>query len=89
MTLRNLLETRQLHEHDADPLQVRRMLKSALTALEDAGVEDVSAATRFDAAYRAITQCSLVALWANGFRPATSVAGLALAAEARPRGTMK
>jgi hypothetical protein len=69
------LETRQLHEHEADPIQVRRMLKSALTALEDAGLEDVSAVTRFDAAYRAIMQCSMVALWSNGFRPATSVAG--------------
>lgn len=75
MTLRNLLATRQLHEHEADPLQVKCMLGSALTALEDAGMEGVSAVTRFDAAYRAIMQCSMVALWASGFRPATSVAG--------------
>jgi hypothetical protein len=47
------------------------MLGSALTALEDAGMEGVSAVTRFDAAYRAIMQCSMVALWASGFRPAT------------------
>lgn len=75
MTLANLLATRQLHEHEADPHQVQRMLGSALTALEDAGLEDVSAVTRFDAAYRAIMQCSMVALWSNGYRPATSVAG--------------
>lgn len=75
MTLRNLLATRQLHEHEADPLQVKSMLSSALIALEDAGMEGVSAVTRFDAAYRAIMQCSMVALWASGFRPATSVAG--------------
>jgi hypothetical protein len=75
MTLKNLLATRQLHEHEADPVQVRRMFTSALTALEDAGLEDVSAETRFDVAYRAIMQCAMVALWANGFRPATNVAG--------------
>jgi hypothetical protein len=75
MTLRNLLATGQLHEHETDPIQVRRVLNSALTALEDAGREDVSAGTRFDTAYRAIMQCAMVALWANGFRPAMSVAG--------------
>jgi hypothetical protein len=69
MTLRNLLATRQLHEHEADPVQVQRLLQSALTALEDASKVGVSAETRLDAAYRAVMQCAMVALWANGFRP--------------------
>lgn len=75
MTLRNLLATRQLHEHEADPVEVHLLLNSTSTALKDASQVAVSAQSRFDMAYRAIMQCAMVALWANGFRPSKSTPG--------------
>jgi hypothetical protein len=75
MTLKNLLATGQLHEEQADPREIRRLLQSAATAISDAREGSVSAVTRLDAAYRAIMQCALVALRVNGFRPSTSAPG--------------
>jgi hypothetical protein len=43
--------------------------------LADAAVTAISDETRFDAAYKAVMQCSLVAMMAAGYRPATSEAG--------------
>lgn len=68
MTLRNLLRTGQLEEHETDSDQVRRMLDSARRSIADAKQDSISQETRFDAAYRAITQICTVALWANGYR---------------------
>jgi hypothetical protein len=51
------------------------MLESAERSIADAKQESISPETRLDAAYRAITQLSMVALWANGFRPAKSKPG--------------
>lgn len=75
MTLENLLVTRQLHEHEANAEEVRRALASVDTALSDASQNVISIDTRFDSAYRAIAQCSLVALWVNGYRPSKSAPG--------------
>lgn len=75
MTLKNLLETGLLHELKADAGEIQRLLRSASTALRDAGHKDVSAQSRFDLSYRAIMQCAMVALRANGFRPSTSAPG--------------
>jgi hypothetical protein len=51
------------------------MIESAGRSITDARQESISPETRLDAAYRAITQLSMVALWANGFRPAKSKPG--------------
>lgn len=75
MSLQNLLKIGQLEEHETDATQVGRMLQSAARSIADARQESISPETRLDAAYRAITQLSMVALWANGFRPAKSKPG--------------
>ncbi len=51
------------------------MLDSAERSIADARQESISRETRLDAAYRAITQLCMVALWANGFRPSKSKPG--------------
>lgn len=43
--------------------------------LQDARLVGISPVSRFDIAYRAIMQCALVAMLANGFRPSTSEPG--------------
>lgn len=75
MTLGNLLKIRQLDEHTTDAAQVCKMLESAQISIVDAKELSISLDTRFDAAYRAVTQLAMVALWANGFRPSRSVPG--------------
>lgn len=75
MSLQNLLKIEQLEEHETDATQVRRMLDSAERSIADAKQASISRETRLDAAYRAITQLSMIALWANGFRPAKSKPG--------------
>lgn len=75
MTLENLLKIGQLKEHATDAGEIRRLLAAARRNLADARVRTISVETRFDAAYRAIMQISLVALMANGFRPATNRPG--------------
>lgn len=75
MSLQNLLKIGQLEEHETSAAQVRQMLESAERSIADARQESISPETRLDAAYRAITQLSMVALWANGFRPARSKPG--------------
>jgi len=51
------------------------MLDSAERAIADARQELISPETRLDAAYRAITQLCMVALWANGCRVSKSKPG--------------
>lgn len=75
MTLGNLLKIRQLDEHTTDAAQVCKMLESAQISIVDAKELSISLDTRFDAAYRAVTQLAMVALWANGFRPSRSAPG--------------
>lgn len=75
VTLQNLLKIGQLDAHETNAKQVRRMLDSAERSIADARQESISPETRLDAAYRAITQLCMVALWANGFRPAKSKPG--------------
>jgi hypothetical protein len=75
MSLQNLHKIGQLTEHETDPIRVRRLLESAKRSIADARQESISLETRLDAAYRAISQLSLIALWANGFRPARSKPG--------------
>jgi hypothetical protein len=75
MTLSNLSRTGQLEAHETNAAQVRRMLESAERSIDDSRQASISPETRLDAAYRAITQLCMVALWANGFRPSRSKPG--------------
>jgi hypothetical protein len=75
MSLQNLLNIGQLDEHETNAEQVHRMLNSAERSITDAKQESISPETRLDAAYRAITQLCMVALWAHGCRPAKSKPG--------------
>ena len=75
MSLQNLLKIGQLEAHETDAMQVRRMLESARRSIADARQASISSETRLDAGYRAITQLCVIALWANGFRPAKSKPG--------------
>jgi len=75
MSLQNLSGIGQLEEHETSIAQVRRMLASAERSIADARQDSISPETRLDAAYRAITQLCMIALWANGFRPSRSKPG--------------
>ncbi len=75
MTLENLLAIHRLQAFEATPGGVQRLLASAERNLADAWLTALSADNRFDAAYKTIMQCAMVALWAKGFRTATSQPG--------------
>ena len=75
MSLDNLLKTKQLKPHNPTREAVQRLLQAAARNIVDARIEQVSFDTRFDAAYKAIMQCAMVALWANRYRTSTSQPG--------------
>jgi len=75
MTLKNLLRTGQLIEHQPSADEIAHLLESAERAVADSHSTDISAETRFDAAYRAIMQAATAALWASGYRTSTSSPG--------------
>jgi len=75
MTLSNLLKTGQLKEHETDAAEIRRLLDAVGRNLKDAAATNISAETRFDAAYKAIMQSALIALMANGFITDTKAPG--------------
>ena len=75
MSLENLLKTKQLQPHNPTREAVQRLLQAAARNIADARIEEVSFDTRFDAAYRVIMQCAMVALWANRYRTSTSQPG--------------
>ena len=75
MSLANLLKTGQLKEHKADREELERLLAAAARGIADARATNVSAETRYDAAYRAITQIGLAAMMAAGYRPDTNRPG--------------
>jgi hypothetical protein len=74
MTLQNLLGT-SLDAITPSREQIARLLAAAQRNLVDAGVEQLSNESRFDAAYKAIMQLAMLALNANGYRTLTSRAG--------------
>jgi hypothetical protein len=76
MTLQNLLRIGKLKEHTPTAAEVQRLLAAIDRNLADAAVAAISDETRFDAAYKAVMQCALVAMLAAGYRPATSEPGL-------------
>jgi len=74
MSLQNLAG-RTLERVAPDRAAIARMLAAAERNLADAGLAALSAENRFDAAYKAIMQCAMVALRANGYRTLTSHQG--------------
>ena len=75
MTLDNLLRIGKLKHQSVSKAEIARLLAAAERALADAGVPGLSSDARLDLAYRAIVQAALVAMFANGYRPATSEPG--------------
>jgi len=74
MTLKNLLGV-SLDAVPPDPAAIGKLLAAAQRNLADAQLAGLSAENRFDAAYKAIMQLSMVALQANGYRTLTSKPG--------------
>lgn len=75
MTLENLLKINKLQTHHPSREAVQRLLQAAARNIEDARIAEISGGTRFDAAYKCIMQCAMVALWANGYRTSNSQPG--------------
>lgn len=75
MTLENLLAIHKLQRFEANATGVQRLLAAAKRNMADAGIAELSPENRFDAAYKAIMQCAMIGLWANGYRPSTSQPG--------------
>jgi hypothetical protein len=75
MTLQNLLRIGRLKEHSPTAAEVQRLLEAIDRNLADANVTNISDETRFDAAYKAVMQCALIAMRSAGYRPATSEPG--------------
>jgi hypothetical protein len=75
MSLDNLLKTNQLQVHTATREAALRLLEAAKRNIADAHISAVSGENRFDAAYKCIMQCAMVALWVNGYRTSTSQPG--------------
>ena len=69
MSLENLLKTGQLQPHNPTREALQRLLQAATRNIADARVEKISGENRFDAAYKAIMQCAMAALWATGIAP--------------------
>lgn len=75
MTLENLLVIRRLIRHETERAAILKLLTAVERNLADARVTTISAENRFDAAYKAILQCAMAALWAKGYRTSTSEPG--------------
>ena len=75
MSLENLRTINRLQAHSTDRASVQKLLASARRNLADALITNVSPDNRFDAAYKALMQCAIVGLWANGYRTSTSQPG--------------
>jgi hypothetical protein len=75
MTLDNLLAIHKLVRQAPDKGGIAKLLASAARNLTDAQLAALSNDNRFDAAYKTILQCAMVALWAKGYRTSTSQPG--------------
>ena len=74
MSLENLLG-RILERVVPERAGIARMLAAAERNVADAQLAGLSAENKFDAAYKAIMQCAMIALRANGYRTLTSRPG--------------
>lgn len=75
MSLENLLRIGQIERHETDCAQVQKLLRSSQRTLQDAKQDIISHENRLDMAYRGIMQLAMIALWANGYRPASNRPG--------------
>ncbi len=75
MSLENLVSVNRLVKHDATPSSIHKLIVAAERNLVDARATNISVENRFDAAYKAIMQCAMAALWAKGYRTLTSEPG--------------
>lgn len=75
MTLDNLMAIHRLVRQAPDKAGIGRLLRAADRNLADAKLQALSTDNRFDAAYKSIMQCAMVALWAKGYRTSTSQPG--------------
>lgn len=75
MTLQNLQRIGKIKDHAPTAAEVQRLLAAIDRNIADAGVDAISDENRFDAAYKAVMQCALVAMLAAGYRPSTSEPG--------------
>lgn len=75
MSLENLTKIGRLKPHSASKEDVAKLLTAARRNLNETGIAGLSSETRFDLAYKAVMQCGLVALMANGCRPSTNEPG--------------
>ena len=75
MSLDNLLKIKQLQLHSPSKEAMLRLLEAAKRNVTDAHITAVSGENRFDAAYKCIMQCAMLALWLNGYRTSTSQPG--------------
>lgn len=75
MTLENLFAIHKLQVLTPDKAAIGKLLAAATRNLIDARLQNVSADNRFDASYKAIMQCAMVGLQANGYRLSTSQPG--------------
>ena len=75
MSLQNLLAIGRLQAHQPDAAGIAKLLQAARRNLTDAHIAQLSTDNRFDAAYKCIMQCAMLALWANGYRTSTSQPG--------------
>jgi len=75
MTLENLLAIHKLQAFTPNREGVQRLLAAARRNFADAQLKALSADNRFDAAYKAIMQCAMIGLWANGYRTSTNQPG--------------
>ena len=75
MSLDNPLKIKQLQLHNPSKEALLRLLDAAKRNIADAHIEVVSGENRFDAAYKSIMQCAMLALWLNGYRTSTSQPG--------------
>lgn len=75
MTLQNLLKIGRVKAHVPGAAEVQRLLAAIKRNLGDAAATNISDETRFDAAYKAVMQCALVAMLSAGYRPSTNEPG--------------
>lgn len=75
MSLENLTKIGRLKPHSASKEEAGRLLAAARRNLKETSIPGLSPETRFDLAYKAVMQCGLLALMANGCRPSTNEPG--------------
>jgi hypothetical protein len=73
--LDNLVKTGQFKNHVPTSDEIQRLLRAIRRNLDDARVAGISDEARFDMAYRAIMQCSMIGAVASGYRPSTQMPG--------------